>query len=129
MSRPRATPLLVTALLVLGCWAAVGAVGSTGTAAGKSKPPTVKVADDYFSPSSLKIKKKTKVNFKWDKSNINSHDVALEKGPNGVKKKDFESGAATIGYRFSPTFNKPGTYDLLCTIHPDVMQITVKVKK
>ena len=99
-------------------------------AAAKKKTPVVLVADDYFSPTSLKIKKKTKVKFKWSKINVNSHDVQLDKGPKGVKKKDFKSPTAAVtDYRFTPKFVKPGTYDLLCSIHPDVMQIEVKVKR
>ena len=52
-----------------------------------------------------------------------------EKGPKGVKKKDFKSATGSIGIKFKPTFEKKGTYDFLCTIHPDVMTETVKVKK
>ena len=114
------------AVIALGGSIAATAIAST---AAKKKTPVVVVADDYFSPTSLKIKKKTSVKFKWSSSNINTHDVQLDKGPNGVKKRDFESGAAATDYKFKPEFVKPGTYDLLCSLHPDVMQIEVKVKR
>ena len=100
----------------------------------------VKVLDDFFSPDTLKVKKDTKVSFKWDKINLNTHNVTLKKGPKGVKKtkkpcakgkitKCNKSASGSIGINFAPTFNKKGTYDFVCTIHPTVMKLTVKVKK
>ena len=100
----------------------------------------VKVLDDFFSPDTLKVKKDTKVSFKWDKMNLNTHNVTLKKGPKGVKKtkkpcakgkitKCNKSASGSIGINFAPTFNKKGTYDFVCTIHPTVMKLTVKVKK
>lgn len=115
------------ALIALG--GSIAAVGVASMTAAKKKTPVVLVADDYFSPTSLKIKKKTKVKFKWSSNNINTHDVQLDKGPKGVKKGDFRSGSAATNYKFTPKFVKPGTYDLLCSLHPDVMQIEVKVKR
>ena len=139
--RPTARTALTALLLTLGCsLAAVSAAGAVTTAA--TNTPVVKVADNYFAPASgtrecppagtfpcIKIKRDSKVKFKWSPENIETHDVALKKGPNGAKKKDFESGPARVGYRFTARFEKPGTYDLLCTLHPDVMQIEVKVKR
>ena len=106
--------------------------------AGKTKK--VKVVDDYFSPSKVTVKKNKKVAFKWASDNLNSHNVTLTKGPKGVKpkKKPCAKGKITkcntsatgsIGINFKPTFNKPGTYKFVCTIHPTVMKATVKVKK
>ena len=40
-----------------------------------------------------------------------------------------KSASGSIGINFTPTFNKKGTYDFVCTIHPTVMKLTVKVKK
>lgn len=99
------------------------------TAAGKSKTYKTKVADDYYSPSTLKIHKGDKVKYKWQDDNGNPHNVTLDKGPSGVKKKDFTSATGTIGIKFAPKFTKTGTYDFICTIHPGVMKQTVKVKK
>ena len=108
--------------------------------AGKGKKAKVAVKDDFFSPDTLKVKKNTKVNFKWNKMNLNTHNVTLKKGPKGVKKtkkpcakgkitKCNKSASGSIGINFAPTFNKKGTYKFVCTIHPTVMQLTVKVKK
>ena len=113
------------------------AMPATGVA---GKTAKVKVLDDFFSPATLKVKKDTKVSFKWDKMNLNTHNVTLKKGPKGVKKtkkpcakgkitKCNKSASGSIGINFAPTFNKKGTYDFVCTIHPTVMQLTVKVKK
>jgi plastocyanin len=106
--------------------------------AGKTKK--VKVVDDYFSPAKITVKKNTKIAFKWDQTNLNTHNVTMKKGPKGVKKtkkpcakgkitKCNKSASGSIGINFKPTFNKPGTYQFTCTIHPTVMNTTVKVKK
>ena len=106
--------------------------------AGKTKK--VKVLDDYYSPTNVKVKKNKDVAFKWDGDNLNTHNVVMKKGPKGVKKskkpcakgkitKCNMSAAGSIGINFKPTFNKPGTYKFICTIHPTVMKMTVKVNK
>ena len=118
------------------------AMPATGAASKhqRAKTAKVKVVDDFFSPDNLKVKKDTKVSFKWDKFNLNTHNVTMKKGPKGVKKtkkpcakgkitKCNKSASGSIGINFAPTFNKKGTYDFVCTIHPTVMKLTVKVKK
>jgi plastocyanin len=55
--------------------------------------------------------------------------VTLQSGPKKVDKKDFKSATGSIGIKFNPVFKKAGTYKFICTIHPDVMKQTVKVKK
>ncbi len=106
--------------------------------AGKTKK--VKVEDDFFSPTTVTVKKNKDVAFKWDGTNLNTHNVTLDKGPKGVKlskkpcakgkiTKCNKSASGSIGINFKPTFNKPGTYKFVCTIHPTVMKVTVKVNK
>ncbi len=113
------------------------AMPATGVA-GKTKK--VGVYDDYFAPATLKVKKNTKVKFKWDKFNLNTHNVTLKKGPKGVKKtkkpcskgkitKCNKSASGSVGINFAPKFNKKGTYNFICTIHPTVMKLKVVVKK
>lgn len=126
--------------------AALVAVPATGvaTSAERAGTPTVKVGDDFYSPTSLKIKTGDKVKFKWDATNVNSHNVVLRDGPKGVKKgcptkgpdafsplisKCNKSSTGSIGIRFTKKFDKPGKYDFLCTIHPDVMKISIAVGK
>ena len=124
----------VVAALIAALSLAMPAAGVAG------KSSKVKVVDDFFSPTKLTVKKNTKVAFKWDSTNLNTHNVTMTKGPKGVKKskkpcakgkitKCNMSAAGSIGINFKPTFNKPGTYKFICTIHPTVMQMTVKVNK
>lgn len=128
----RRTLTIITALVALTALA----MPATGVAA---KNKTVKVKDDFFKPDLVKVKKDAKVKFKWNDMNVNTHNVTLKKGPKGVKKskpctggkitKCNKSGSGAIGIKFNPKFNKKGTYDFICTIHPTVMKVTVKVKK
>ncbi|MFN8111801.1 MAG: plastocyanin/azurin family copper-binding protein [Solirubrobacterales bacterium] len=113
------------------------AMPATGIAGKSTK---VKVEDDFFSPTKLTVKQDTKVAFKWQKDNLNTHNVTMTKGPKGVKKtkkpcakgdvtKCNKSASGSIGINFAPTFNKKGSYTFVCTIHPTVMKINVKVTK
>ena len=108
---------------------AVAPASQAGKSSKPAKGPTVKVADDFFSPTDVKVKPNTQVNYKWDKTNLNSHNVIIQKGPKGINKKDFKSATGSIGVKFKPVFEKKGTYDFVCTIHPDLMKMKVTVKK
>jgi plastocyanin len=122
-----------TALAVATAMLAMPATGIAG------KTAKVKVNDDYYSPTKLSIKKKTKVKFSWNSSNINTHNVTMKSGPKGVKKskqcasgpvtKCNKSASGSIGINFAPTFDKTGTYNFYCTVHPDLMKIKITVKK
>ncbi len=109
----------------------VGALTATGVASpfGKGgQPEKVKVLDDFYKPTNVKIKKNKKVTWKWGQD-FNSHNVTLKKGPKGVKKSKFTSQTSSAeGFKFTKKFKKPGKYNFYCTIHPDVMKMTVKVK-
>jgi plastocyanin len=107
--------------------AAALAVAPAGLAA-KPKPPkprTVKVGDDYFSPTSMKVRPKTKIVWKWLAVNGNTHDVKLKKRPKGVKS--FQSDPATSDFTFKRTLYKKGTYKVICTFHQN-MRMTITVK-
>ena len=131
---------------------AVAAVGALALPAvsGADKQPhpkktsKVTVADDFYSPTDLSIKRNSKVDFKWDPANTNTHNVVLKKGPKGVKKgcptkgkdafsdlisKCNKSGSGATGIKFKKKFDVKGDYHFICTIHPTVMQLDVKVKK
>ncbi len=130
--------------------AGIAAVGALALPAVTSAEPqfkkntTVDVVDDYFSPSTLKIKLNDKVNWKWDSSNTNTHNVVLQKGPKKVKlgcktkgkdafspliSKCNKSESGSIGIKFKKKFDVKGSYSFLCTIHPTVMKLDVKVTK
>lgn len=113
------------------------AMPATGIA---GKTAKVKVNDDYYSTQKLSVKEDTKVKFSWNSSNIDTHNVTFKSGPKGVKKskKPCASGKVTkcnvsasgsIGVNFAPTFNETGTYNFICTVHPDLMKLKVTVKK
>lgn len=111
---------------------AVGALTATGIAsplAKSTRPEKVKVKDDFYNPDSVKIKKGKKVRWKWGQV-FNTHNVTLKKGPSGVKKSKFTSQTSSDeGFTFTKRFKKAGKYKFYCTIHPDVMKMTVTVKR
>ncbi|GIK76736.1 MAG: cupredoxin domain-containing protein [Thermoleophilia bacterium] len=110
---------------------ATGATGPLAPHAERAKSPRVTVADYYYSPTSLTIKKGTKVRFKWAPTNTDLHDVWLTKGPKKLTKKqirrDFRSATGSIGVRFNPTFERRGSYSFVCTLHRSAMRLTVEV--
>ena len=136
----RATAL--AAILAIGIAVPAATAGTTQVdRAGTTE--RVKVLDDYYSPVNLKIKKNDRVKYAWSDNNINTHNVTLAKGPKGVKRgcpkhgPDAysplisicnKSGSGAIGIKFKKKFDVRGTYDFVCTIHPDVMKMTVRVK-
>jgi plastocyanin len=120
--------LIVLALAACVACAAIVAA-SSGAARPSNKTATVTVADDYFAPEAVKIKKGSKVKYIWSDANLDSHNVHLQKAPKGVKKKDFRSVTGTIGINFAPKFKTPGKYHFVCTLHKSVMQMDVTVKK
>jgi plastocyanin len=124
---PGLATLAVSAALVADPSAPTTSVAATDHS--RASTELVKVADDYFAPDELKIKPRTKVKWKWDPANLDTHNVALKKAPRKVDKKDFRSAAGSIGVRFAKKFKQPGTYDFVCTFHKSVMKMTVRVTK
>jgi plastocyanin len=120
---------------------AVAAVSLTGGAAAtakapatmgaKPKPTIVSVVDDYFGPDTATIKKGGSIKWVWASTNVEPHDVHLKKGPKGLKKPGTYSTKTTAvtNAEFKKTFETPGTYNFICTIHPTTMKLTVTVKK
>jgi plastocyanin len=112
-----------TLIAVLAGAALISAVPAQGAA-----KKTVTLGDNYFAPQTLKVKRGTKVTWRWpgfDEAG-DVHDVKLRKGPKGVKK--FHSEAASTDYSFKRKLTVPGTYKLVCTLHHE-MSMTVKVRK
>jgi plastocyanin len=110
------------------CVVAVPAAAAAPDAV-QRKTVHVTVADDYFSPTAVKIRKGSKVSYDWSDANVDSHNVKLQKGPKGVEKGDFKSATGAIGIRFVPKFKVVGKYSFVCTLHRSVMQMDVTVKK
>ena len=116
--------------------AALALSGAAATAAkappkSKSKPKEVSVADFYFGPEKLTLKKGQSVDWVWAEANTYPHDVHLKSGPKGLKGKATYSTKTTAvaNAEFEKTFTTPGTYHFICTIHPTQMHLTVVVKK
>ena len=136
MYEPAAWALVVLAVVAaLAVAAAVSAIAAAPAAApaaepqqAKTKTVKVRVRDDFYSESRVKIKKGQKVKWSWGNLNFNPHDVTLKKGPKKVKKKRFRSLTASIGYSWAKKFKVKGTYKMFCTIHPITMQMNVKVR-
>jgi plastocyanin len=114
--------------IALGAIVVPGVVGADERQ--QSKTVNVDVADDYFAPSSMKVKKGTKVKWVWNDSNTNTHNVVLtSKHPNGVKASDFRSGSGAVNMSFKRKLTKKGKYGFVCTFHSSVMTQTIKVTK
>lgn len=127
----RATKLLGLAVVL--CVAAVALLGVTAAAAQAPKKPPVKVTvnDFYFAPTAVSIKKGRAVKWIWSSYNTYPHDVHLKKGPAGLKNKSRFSTTTTAVSEasFQRTFEVPGTYKFICTVHPSEMRMTVTVKR
>ena len=121
------------ALLVAACVAAVALLGVTAAAAPAPKKPPVKVTvnDFYFAPTAVSIKKGRAVKWIWSSYNTYPHDVHLKQGPKALKNKSRFSTTTTAVSEasFQRTFEVPGTYKFICTVHPSEMRMTVTVKR
>lgn len=125
--------LRIRALAVVSCVAAVALLGVTAASAQAPKQPPVKVTvnDFYFAPTAVTIKKGRAVKWIWSSYNTYPHDVHLKQGPKGLKNKSRFSTTTTAvtDAHFQRTFEVPGTYKFICTVHPSEMKMTVTVKK
>jgi plastocyanin len=124
--------LKIAALVMVAVLALSGAAATAAKAPPKKgKPKEVTVADFYFSPEKLTIKKGQSVLWVWAESNTYPHDVHLKSGPKGLKNKASYSTKTTAvtDAEFEKEFTTPGTYKFICTIHPTMMHMTIVVKK
>jgi plastocyanin len=98
-------------LLALSACGSSGATtdGDTQAAADTNGGPTVTVKDMAYAPATLTVEVGTTVTWVFQDGAI-AHDV---KG-DGFKSKVMAEGT------FSHRFDKPGTYDYLCTLHPNM---------
>lgn len=109
------------------------AVALPGATAGAVKKPPVKVTvnDFFYAPTSVTIHKGRAVKWVWSSTNTYPHDVHLKKGPPNLKNKGRYSTRTTAVSEasFQRTFETPGTYKFICTVHPDEMRMTLTVKR
>ena len=113
--------LVIVSALAGAILLAPGATGSEGARAAKSTKVTV--GDNFYSPTAKTIKKGTRAKFNW--TGANRHNVRLKKGPG---KKFKSKTTRSTGVNFARKFKKRGTYRIFCSIHPDQMNLTLKVK-
>ena len=108
--------------------ALTGAVAlAAAPAAGAPQRKKVQVADYFFAPAKLTVNKGSQITWDWSADNTDTHDVKLLKGPTGVRK--WSSEIAATDYTFKRTLRRPGTYQIFCTLHPEDMTMTIKVRR
>ncbi len=104
-------------LVLLTLAALLAAVGATLAFA---RTKSVGMGDNFFFAGTVTIKKGSSVHWHWSHTQ-NSHNVVSKKG---VK---FHSKTGHSG-SFTYTFRKKGTFTIICTKHPSVMRMTVRVR-
>jgi len=90
-----------------------------GAAVALARTKSVGMGDNYFFNGTVTIKKGSSVRWHWANTQ-NLHNVVSKKGVT-FHSKTGHSGS------FSYTFRKKGTFTIICTKHPSVMRMTVKV--
>jgi plastocyanin len=106
-----------TILLALLALASLAAYATAANAA------TIKVGDNFFNPTKKTVGVGTKVKFKWVGNR--KHHIVKTSGPGG------KIGSRTTddrGVNLAKRFGTAGTYHFICTIHPEEMRLTLKVK-
>jgi plastocyanin len=86
----------------------VMARAATGT------PVAVQIHQYQFHPDPLTVEVGQPVT--WTNEDSAAHDVTSSSGP-----VPFASGSLATGQSFTVTFDQPGTYAYLCTVHPDMV--------
>lgn len=85
---------------------------------------TVKVGNNFFSPTSKTISRGRTVSWVW--AGGRRHDVV---GRNSRGKTVFRSKRTSRrGYTFRHRFRSRGRFRVICTIHPARMRMTVRVR-
>ena len=95
------------ASLVLALAVALGACGGDDAAEVATEPGTVILRPATFAPEEIEIRVGETVTWKWREKV--GHNIV---GKGGIAKKVADSGT------YAHTFEKRGTFDYSCTIHP-----------
>jgi plastocyanin len=98
---------------------AATAIAVTPVSAGSTKK--VAVGNDFFSKKKLSVKKGTKVVWRWTEGGV-PHNVTPANGKRGSKT------SSRKGFKFAKTFRRKGTFRYICTVHPDSMRMSVRVR-
>lgn len=126
----KGTRLLKGAMACIAVVALLGA-GAASAQAPPPKPTIVTVNDFFFGPDTVTIHKGRTMKWIWSETNTYPHDVHLKQGPKNLKNRGSYSThtSAVTDASFKKTFERPGTYHYICTIHPTLMKLTVAVKR
>jgi plastocyanin len=117
VTRPRFIPVALAGLLVLVLSACGASDASPAATAGDNDGRTVVIEDLAFAPETLTVEAGDTLTWVWRDGSIN-HDVSGD---------DFASEVMSEG-TFRHRFDDPGTYDYVCTLHPN-MTGTIEVTR
>jgi plastocyanin len=110
---------------------AVAATVATAALPAQADDPVrkvVRIYDNFYAPSEMKVKRDTVVVWKWPNDTGDVHDVKLKEKPKGAKR--FWSDPAAVGYKFKRKLTVPGKYHIICTLHEEMeMDITVRKRR
>jgi plastocyanin len=109
LTRPRLILAALAGLLVLALSACWTDDASTAAATAEVDGPTVTIEDMAFAPETLTVEAGDTVTWVWNDGAI-AHDVAGD---------DFQSEVMSEG-TFSHRFDKSGTHDYVCSLHPNM---------
>lgn len=115
-----AVTVLAVAGVVYGVWRhndttnkSMSMTNQSGSSQNVAETSSVTIKDFAFSPTSIKVKKGTKVT--WTNQDNTSHTVTATNGGG------FNSSALAKGDTFNFTFNQTGTFTYKCNFHPDMI--------
>jgi plastocyanin len=109
---------IAIAAIFLGIGLALVGSGSSKATASPAQVQDVKIENFTFGPAFLTVVPGTTV--RWTNRDDIPHTVVSE-------DVSFKSKALDTGDQYTYTFEKPGTYQYICTLHPR-MQATITVK-
>jgi plastocyanin len=104
----RLLPLAVGAVLLAGC--ASGQADEPPTGAAAKGVNEVAAKDVKFTPPIVEVPAGTAVTWKFQDRGV----------PHDVKGDGFNSGKPRSSGSFTHTFTTPGSYDYVCTLHPQM---------
>ena len=110
MRRRPAAPLLAVTVLALAACGTSDSLERVERPATGEADVTVDVIDLAFSPGATEIKPGDTVAWVWDRARI-EHDVSFKDAPASPIQR---SGS------WQRTFDRPGTYDYVCTLHSNM---------
>lgn len=109
LTRMRLVLVMLAGLLALALSACGTNEASTAAAGADVEGPTVSIENMSYTPDALTVEAGDTVTWVWNDGTI-AHDVAGD---------GFQSEVISEG-TFSHRFDEPGTYEYICTLHPNM---------